>query len=310
MTRTASHLTRILALIPWVIAHPGSSVEEVCERFGYSSSRELLRDLDLVFVCGLPGYGPGDLMVAYVEEDQVIVDMADYFAAAPNLTAAESLALLAAGMTVLAAGQGSDHLNSAVEKLGRALLPDADQMLIVDMDAEPELAASLREAASEGRVVEIEYTGLASGQHTVREIEPWIVYASMGNWYVSGHCRLAAGGRVFRLDRIKRATPLDETFRVPDPRPEPPTGYISTEDDVVATIELGRGALWVLEYYRVEVVERDANRAVVRFSTYEPMVAAQLLLRLGPSATLIEGPEVATALTTLRTSILRRYLRS
>ena len=310
MTRTASHLTRILALIPWVIAHPGSSVEEVCERFGYSSGRELLRDLDLVFVCGLPGYGPGDLMVAYVEEDQVIVDMADYFAAAPNLTAAESLALLAAGMTVMAAGQGSDHLSSAVEKLGRALLPDADEMLIVDLDAEPELAASLREAASEGRVVEIEYTGLASGQQTVREIEPWIVYASMGNWYVSGHCRLAKGGRVFRLDRIKRVTPRDETFTVPDPRPEPPTGYVATEDDVVATIELSRGALWVLEYYRVEVVKRAADRAVVRFSTYEPMVAAQLLLRLGPSATLIDGPEVATALTTLRTSLLTRYSRS
>lgn len=309
MNRTASHLTRILALIPWVIAHPGTSVRDVCDRFGYPSSRELLRDLDLVFVCGLPGYGPGDLMVAYVEEDEVIVDMAGYFAVAPNLTPAESLALLAAGMTVLAAGQGSDELGSAVEKLGRALLPDADDMLMVDMDAEPELAATLRTAATEGRVVEIEYTGLARGEHTVREIEPWIVYASMGYWYVSGHCRRAVGERVFRLDRIQKAVPTGETFVVPDPRPEPPAGYVATEDDVVATIELGRGALWVLEYYRLDVVERHDDRAVVRFSTYEPLVAAQLLLRLGPTATLLEGPEVAAALQTLRTALLTRYSR-
>ena len=296
MNRTATHLTRILALIPWVIAHPGSSVEEVCARFGYPTSRELLRDLDLVFVCGLPGYGPGDLMVAYVEEDEVIVDMADYFASAPNLTPAESLALLAAGMTVLASGQGSTELGSAVEKLGRALLPEADDMLVVDMDAEPELATTLRTAAAEGRVVEIEYTGLARGQHTVREIEPWIVYAAAGNWYVSAHCRRAKGERVFRVDRIRRAEPTDEFFEPPSPRPEPPIGYVATEDDVVATIELRRGALWVLEYYRLDVVERGEDRAVVRFSTYEPLVAAQLLLRLGPNATLIEGPEVATAL--------------
>lgn len=307
MSRTATHLTRILALIPWVIAHPGASVEEVCARFGYTSSRELLRDLDLVFVCGLPGYGPGDLMVAYVEDDQVIVDMADYFAAAPNLTAAESLALLAAGMTVLASGQGSEQLGSAVEKLGRALLPDADDMLVVDMDAEPELAATLRDAASKGAVVEIEYTGLARGDNTVREIEPWIVYASMGNWYVSAHCRRAKGERVFRLDRVRRASLTGELFTLPSPRPEPPIGYVATEDDVVATIELGRGALWVLEYYRLEIVERDEDRAVVRFSTYEPLVAAQLLLRLGPHATLLDGPEVATALETLRTSLLARY---
>ena len=307
MTRTATHLTRILALIPWVIAHPGSTVDDVRDRFGYKSTRELLRDLDLVFVCGLPGYGPGDLMVAYVEDDEVIVDMADYFAAAPNLTAAESLALLAAGMTVLASGQGSEQLGSAVEKLGRALLPDAEEMLVVDMDAEPELATTLREAASQGQVVEIEYTGLARGEHTVREIEPWIVYASAGNWYVSGHCRRAGGERVFRVDRIRRATPVDQTFEPPSPRPEPPSGYVATADDVVATIELRRGALWVLEYYRLEVVERTEDRVVVRFSTYEPAVAAQLLLRLGPNATLLDGPEVATALTTLRAALLERY---
>ena len=307
MTRTASHLTRILALIPWVIAHPGSTVDDVCERFGYKSPRDLLRDLDLVFVCGLPGYGPGDLMVAYVDGDEVVVDMADYFAAAPNLTPAESLELLAAGMTVLAAGQGSDELSSAVDKLGRALLPDAEDMLVVDMDAEPELARTLREAAGAGRVVELEYTGLARGQKTVREIEPWMVYASMGNWYVWGHCRLAKGERVFRLDRIQRAEVIDETFSLPSPRPEPPAGYVATPDDVVATIELRRGALWVLDYYHLEVVERDTERAVVRFSTYEPTVAAQLLLRLGPHASLIDGPEVADALVELRSTLLRRY---
>lgn len=307
MTRTASHLTRILALIPWVIAHPRSSVEEVSARFGYRSTRELIRDLDLVFVCGLPGYGPGDLMVAYVDEDEVVVEMADYFAAAPRLSPAESLALLAAGMTVLAAGQGSRELGSAVDKLGRALLPDGEDMLVVDMDAEPDLAATLRRAAGEGRVVEIEYTGLARGEHTVREIEPWIVYASMGNWYVQAHCRKAEGERVFRLDRIQRATAADEQFTVPTPRPQPPEGYVATEDDVVATIELRRPAFWVMEYYRLEVVERDDDRAVVRFSTYEPLVAAQLLLRLGSSATLLDGPEVATALAGLRRSLLARY---
>lgn len=306
-SRTATHLTRILALIPWVIANPGSSVDEVCARFGYKSTRELLRDLDLVFVCGLPGYGPGDLMVAYVDEDEVVVQMADYFSAAPNLTPTESLSLLAAGMTVMASGQGSDELASAVDKLGRALLGDVEDMLIVDMDAEPELAGTLREAAADGHVVEIEYTGLARGEHTRREIEPWLVYASAGNWYVSAHCRRAGGERVFRLDRIRRATVTGESFAPPLPRPEPPSGYVATEDDVVATIELRRGALWVLEYYRLEVLEREADRAVVRFSTYEPLVAAQLLLRLGPHAALIDGPEVDEALAGLRARLLTRY---
>ena len=76
--KTAQRLNRILAMLPWVIANPGATVNEVTERFGYNTS-ELLADLDLVFVCGLPGYGPGDLMSAYVEDDHVVVDMAEYF---------------------------------------------------------------------------------------------------------------------------------------------------------------------------------------------------------------------------------------
>ena len=65
--RTTKRLNKILAMLPWVIAHPGASVDEVCERFDYTKA-ELAADLDLVFVCGLPGYGPGDLMVAYIDD--------------------------------------------------------------------------------------------------------------------------------------------------------------------------------------------------------------------------------------------------
>ena len=87
-------------MLPWVIANPGATVDEVCERFGYTRS-QLMADLDLVFVCGLPGYGPGDLMVAYVDEDEVVVEMADYFAAPLRLTPPEALSLLASGMALV-----------------------------------------------------------------------------------------------------------------------------------------------------------------------------------------------------------------
>jgi proteasome accessory factor C len=115
VSRTASRLSRILAMLPWVIAHPGVRVTEVCERFGYTPA-QLAEDLGIVFMCGLPGYGPGDLMVAEIDGDQVLVDTADYFSRAPRLAPAEALALLAAGMAVVGSGQASDSLASAVKK--------------------------------------------------------------------------------------------------------------------------------------------------------------------------------------------------
>ena len=110
--RTAQRLTRILSMLPWVIANPGATADEVCERFGYTRP-ELVEDLNLVFVCGLPGYGPGDLMDAYLDEDEVVVDMADYFSRPLRLNAAEGLTLLAAGMALVSSGQASDALGQS-----------------------------------------------------------------------------------------------------------------------------------------------------------------------------------------------------
>jgi proteasome accessory factor C len=246
--RTARRLSRILGMLPWVIANPGSTVAEVCERFGYTEA-ELVKDLNVVFVCGLPGYGPGDLMVAFIDEDEVIVDMADYFSRPVRLTAAEGLVLLAAGMAIVSSGAAPPALASAVDKLRNALVPD-DGTIVVDMPSEPLLVTELRSAAVEGRVVLIEYTSIGSGRTTTRQIEPWSVFSTMGNWYVSGRCRLAEAERVFRIDRIRSAEPTTETFVVPEEPPPPDVHYSPSVDDVTAVIRLSPDARWVADYYR------------------------------------------------------------
>lgn len=303
--RTAHRLTRLLAMLPWVIANPGNTVQEVCARFGYTP-RELAADLNLVFVCGLPGYGPGDLMVAYIDDDEVVVEMADYFAAAVRLSAPEALTLLAAGMAVLSAGQGPAALRSGVDKLQRLLLPDSQDALVVDL-AEPILVDELRRAAAGGTVVRIVYTALNSGTTTQRDIEPWTVFSTMGNWYVAAHCRLAGGERVFRIDRIQEAEPTGESFEPPEEPPPPEVRYSPGVDDVEATIKLSPASQWITDYYPVDFVATDDESTMVRFSASDPLVIARLLLRLGTSAELIEGPEVATAQADLRGRILARY---
>lgn len=304
--RTASRLTRILAMLPWVIDHPGVHVDDVCERFGYTR-KELIKDLDLVFVCGLPGYGPGDLMVAYVEDERVVVDTADYFANAPRLTAAEGLALLASGMTVMATGQGSDVLASAVDKLSNALVPDGHEILTVDVSAEHDLSGTLRRAVTDGNVVEIVYTTLSRGDTSTRDIEPWTVFTSLGNWYVSAFCRSSNGERVFRLDRIQSVKVTDQRFKPPTAPPEPHVRYTPSEEDVTAVIELSPEAFWVSDYYPVEIVSETPTSRTVRFSAYDASVAAQLLIRLGGRAKLIAGTEVESATLELRRRMLGVY---
>jgi proteasome accessory factor C len=293
-------------MLPWVIANPGATVDEVCERFGYSQ-KDLIADLDLVFVCGLPGYGPGDLMVAYVEDDEVVVDMADYFARPLRLTPAEGLGLLAAGMALISSGQAPASLERAVQKLGEALSPDGGELLAVDLSGEPDLVAKLRTAAAEGRVVDLVYVSLGKGETKRRSVEPWSVASTLGNWYLSAFCRLAGGERIFRVDRIRDAQVTEETFTPPANLPLVEVRYLPGEDDVRATIRLTNRARWVAEYYPIEVVEDDADGLVIRFSAGDIAVIARLLLRLGGEAELVEGAGVAEALDDLRRRILGRY---
>lgn len=306
--RTARRLNRILAMVPWVLANPGATVTEVCERFGYQNRRQLVDDLNLMFVCGLPGYGPGDLMVAYVDEEEVVVEMAEYFARPLRLSAPEALGLLAAGRALLSSGLGSPELAAAVVKLEAVVLPESDERVVVDL-AEPPYASLLRRAAAAGRVVHIEYRAVATGDVTTRDVEPWMVFSTLGNWYVRGHCRRADAERVFRVDRIRLAEESGDEFEPPRELPPPEVRYTPEEDDVRATIRLRPSARWVADYYPVEVEADDGVEMVVRFSASDPALPARLLVRLGAAAELVEGDEVARSAADLRSRILARYTR-
>lgn len=303
--RTTDRLSRILSMLPWVIAHPGARVAEVCERFGYTRA-QLARDLNLVFVCGLPGYGPGELMVAYIDGDEVVIDLADYFARPVRLTPAEALLLLAAGMALVSSGTAPEALASAVAKLQAVLVP-AGAALAVDLPPPPPLVSMLGDAAAGGRVVEIVYTALSSGDTTRREVEPWRVFSALGNWYLGGRCRLAGAERLFRVDRIREAKPTGEEFAPPPQLPPAEVRYAPGADDVQALIRLTGPAGWVAEYYPVEVVSARAEGTIIRFSASDPAVTARLLVRLGKQAELLEGPEVAAAAAALRRRIRERY---
>jgi proteasome accessory factor C len=294
-------------MLPWVIAHPGTSVDEVRDRFGYTT-KELTDDLNVVLVSGLPGYGPGDLMDAYIDDDEVVVDVADYFAASPRLTSVEALTLLAAGMALLSAGLASETLERGVAKLQRTLLGSAEGAVAVEVPRQPQFTEALRGAARSGSVVRITYAGLASDTITERSVEPWSVFSSLGNWYLRGHCRFAGGERVFRVDRITDLQVIGEHFEPPPAAEEASIVYSPGESDSHCVIELRPAARWVLDYYPVDVIEEDGEGATtIRFSASSPLVAARLLLRLGASARLVEGVEVAAEVDDLRRRIVTRY---
>ena len=69
-------LARLLNLVPYLLARPGIAVSEAAADLGVSD-RQLREDLELLWVCGLPGYGPGDLIDMALDGDRLTLRYGD-----------------------------------------------------------------------------------------------------------------------------------------------------------------------------------------------------------------------------------------
>ena len=302
-------LQRILALVPWVAAHDGPPIADVCSRFGCTEA-DLLDDLQLLFLCGLHPYTPDVLIDVDVADGRVWIRYADYFARPLRLTPAEGLALLAAGRTLLAA-PGADAegpLARGLAKLADALGVDAEESVEVSLGAAPaETLAVLSEAASRHRQVEIEYYAFGRDEWTRRVVDPYAVFSAGGQWYLSAWCHAVDDERLFRVDRVREATVLDARFDPPEHRPEL-TVYQPRDDDPRVTLDLEPAGRWVVEQYPTEnVVPLEEGGLRVTLAVSERAWLERLLLRLGPAARVVQGdPGVAAA---AADRLLTRYRR-
>ena len=284
-------LQRLLALVPWVAARDGPELEEVCRRFGCTEA-ELVDDLELLFLCGLHPYTPDVLIDVDIHDGRVWIRYADYFSRPLRLTPAEGLALLAAGTTLRAAA-GADPegpLARGLAKLAAVLGVDPGESVEVALGPAPaEILNVLSEAAGRHRQVEIQYYAFGRDEWTRRVVDPYAVFSAGGQWYLSAFCHSVDDERLFRVDRVREAIGLDTGFTPPARRPDLST-YSPRPDDPRVTLDLDPAARWVVEQYPAESVAEDENgRFRVTLAVSERAWLERLLLRLGPSARVVEG---------------------
>ncbi len=286
----SQRVQRLLSLIPWVAANAGPSIDEVCSRFGIGRA-QLVDDLSLASMVGIYPYSPDALVEVVIEEDRVWVYYPLSFDRPLRLTAAEALALLAAGQVVLQS-PGADPdgpLARGLAKVARSLGVDPSSQVDVQLGSSATAVLDrLDRAIRDRRQVEIDYYTYGRDQLTTRVIEPYRLWTNLGTWYVVAWCHRAGGERQFRVDRVSRAEPLEAGFTHDGEEPTV-AAYEPRPDDPRVTIELPSDAGWVLEQYPVEAVDEvgDGRFRVTMAISGRPWLE-RLLLRLGPSAHVVD----------------------
>ena len=304
-------LARLLDIVPWIAAHDGPRVEEVCRRFDISE-QELLSELNLLFLCGLYPFTPDVLIDVDVADGRVWVSMADYFRRPLRLSPQEGMALASAASALLDV-PGADRdgaLARALAKLETVLGVGADDGLDVELGHAPAgVLEELRHAAASRRRVRIDYYSFGRDGHSTRVVHPWRVFNAAGNWYVQGWCESVEGERIFRADRITASETMQDTFEPPPALGEVDAAvYHPRPDDEVVVLDLDPPAHWIAEQYpNVDVTQLPGGTLRVTLGVAGRAWLERLLLRGGPNVRVVEGAgEVAPA---AAKRVLARYRR-
>jgi proteasome accessory factor C len=302
---------RLLLLVPYVLRNNGATVDEVSERFGITRT-ELVADLNLLFMCGLPGYGPGDLIEAYIDGDQVWIRMADYFARPMRLTPAEGLMLYAGGQALAAVSGPDPALERAMEQLSKALTPGALERVSVGLETPKELAV-VKEALESKRRLHLVYQSQSKDEVTERDVDPWALLLSEGRWYLLGYCHRVKDERIFRVDRMRSVLRLEEAAQIPDDfdLSQYDSVYFESENALTVTLDIAPRANWVCDYYPLLSQEPlDDGWIRIRLKAGGVAWLERLLLRLGPEARIIEPDSLREKLKATAASMARRYAPS
>ncbi len=92
-----AQVRRLLSLVPYLREHDGVAMTDVAAAFGITL-KTLREDLSVLWMCGMPGLTPGDLididMDAVDGEGVIHLSNADYLTRPLRLSADEALALV------------------------------------------------------------------------------------------------------------------------------------------------------------------------------------------------------------------------
>ncbi|MEO5899763.1 MAG: WYL domain-containing protein [Ilumatobacteraceae bacterium] len=283
----SERLRRLLVMLPWLMERGHVSVAEMSARFEVDEG-ELVRDLELAAMCGLPPF-VDEMIDVYIDEGMVHAGIPRVFTKPLRLTAPEGFALLIAGRSAMQL-PGADPTGPLARALGKLAAVLGDDGVVVDAP-QPPAAADVIAAAEDSARMRVRYWSALSDETSERELTPRTVFLDRGHWYVIADDHLRHDQRTFRLDRFEM---WSRTGVVDPPRVvAPPTGdeWFRDADLPVAVLRLAPAARWVAERYPVREQREVGDALELSLSITSERWLRALLLRLGPNAEVLEPPE-------------------
>ena len=317
-----AQVARLLRLVPYLHARDQVRVDEAAADLD-TTPEQLVSDLKVLFMCGLPGGYPDDLIDVDLDalegeagDGLIRVSNVDYLARPLHLSPTEATALIVA-LRALRNGAGPDTrevVDRTLSKLEAAAAGRADPR--IDPGADPvtddgsRFRPLLDQGVREQRQLRLSYYVPSRDERSDRVVDPIGVVHAHGHDYLDAFCHSAEAPRLFRLDRIQAVDLLDSAVVVAaeGPRDLAEGLFSRSERLTLATLRLAPPARWVVEYHPVEEVRPlpDGDLEVDVLVADERWLR-RLLLRLAPHARVVGPPEFAASFSAVAQQTLNLY---
>ena len=225
---------RLLDLVPYLNTHQGISLKELAQHFDVSPS-QMSADLTTLWMCGLPGYTPLELMDLEFESGYVSIRNAETLSKPRSITFQEGVALLL-GLDLIASSLPEDRqdLLIAIASLRSRLtsILGVPVKLSATASTSGVVTTTISQAITTKSGLEISYHSMYRDLLTERTVMPIELYEKDNHQYLRAYCFTALDYREFRVDRVKSVKPTNvpDTFESTKQAPGKIDFSITTKD--------------------------------------------------------------------------------
>ena len=306
----AERVSGLLIMLPWLMERKRVKLADMARQFKLSEA-ELIDDLMMAAVCGVPPYSPDALIDVFIDEGEVIAEVPLLFSRPLQMTTAELFALTSMGIAAqhLPGATADGDLATALVKL-RRLLPSAHEVVSVDIAQVPHVGAFSR-AVETGEQLRITYFSPSRADRSERTITPRKVFEDGGHWYVAADDESLGERRVFRIDRVEQ---LQSLGKFGGHAAGEQGGEIGDEAEWFnesmqqVTLLVAPRARWVVESYPYISRTKNSDGSVqITMAVSSEHWLGRLLLRAGKDVRVVEPVEMRDLGARTAAAVLKRY---
>ncbi len=289
---------RLLDLVPYLASHQGIELLSLAKEFDVSQ-RQMVADLTTLWMCGLPGYTPLELMELSFESGFVTIHNAETLAHPRTLSDEESIALLL-GLDLVIESLPDDRKDLKEIALDLIARLSARSSIPAKLSAIPVIPGSLRATIESALLtksaLEIVYHSSYSDTVSSRVVTPIELRDDSGFEYLWGVCQSASAFRSFRVDRIQSVA-LTTVEKIA-------TGASQDNHKINYTIFAHSREREVMERF---ALEPDALGAAIETSSYSREWIRRSILASSGGAELVAPADIRSEIQRAAQSLLDRY---